>query len=135
MKAFLCTALALSAWASFAPLGQAQFPNAPGGGFGNPLPRPIVSPYLNILRGGDPAINYYGLVRPQIAFGKAFQTLGNEVSTLESQAGQPSQTGNRSSFMNHSRYFMNYGAAGGGGGRPTSQPAAPQRSTSSRTSR
>ena len=39
---------------------QALRPFAPGYG-GNPA----ISPYLNLLQRGNPAVNYYGLVRPQ----------------------------------------------------------------------
>jgi hypothetical protein len=67
-----------------------------------------VSPYLNLLRGGDPGINYYGLVRPQVAFGKAFQTLGDNVVAIETNtANSTPQTGHRSSFMTQGQYFMN----------------------------
>src|SRR5256885_1629029 len=34
--------------------------------FTNPYARPPLSPYLNLNRGGIPAVNYYGLVRPQL---------------------------------------------------------------------
>jgi len=36
---------------------------------------PTVSPYLNLDRGGNPAVNFYGLVRPQIDANRAFQQL------------------------------------------------------------
>ena len=42
-----------------------------------------VSPYLNLRLTGDPALNYYGLVRPQVLANKTFQTLGNEINNLE----------------------------------------------------
>src|SRR5207248_3179987 len=32
----------------------------------NPFARSPISPFLNLNRGGNPAINYYGLVRPQL---------------------------------------------------------------------
>ena len=104
---------------------QAQFGTNTGGG------RPAVSPYLNLFRGGDPAINYYGLVRPQIAAGKNFDQLGLEFNTLQSGLNQAPQSGHVSSFMTQSRYFMtNNGAsrqaatkavqAGGSTGNPAS---------------
>ena len=37
---------------------------------------PTVSPYLNLGRGGgNPAVNYYGIVRPQMDTNRAFQQL------------------------------------------------------------
>ncbi len=37
---------------------------------------PSVSPYLNMGRGGsNPAVNYYGIVRPQVDTNRAFQQL------------------------------------------------------------
>ncbi len=33
--------------------------------------RPTISPYLNLLRQGNPALNYYGLVRPEQEFRSA----------------------------------------------------------------
>ena len=128
MKKHTIPLAVMTVWAICASASHAQVAPPGGGAFGQ-LSRPAVSPYLNILRGGDPAINYYGLVRPQVAFGKAFQSLGNDVTALESAPNALSQTGNRSSFMTHSRYFMNNGA---GGGRPASQPAQQQRPPSSR---
>ena len=61
---------------------QGQYPqqSVPGTA-GVPMPsgyRPPLSPYLNLLRGGDPAINYYYAVRP---------ALMNGVSPLGSMAG------------------------------------------------
>jgi hypothetical protein len=85
-----------------------------------------VSPYLNLNRGGNPAINYYGLVRPQVAAANAIATLGADFNALEASTGQLVQTGNRSSFMTQGRYFMNNGAARPGiqpGGQAGSQPS------------
>jgi len=62
-------ALALAGALLTAP-AQAQVPYRPGGY----LP-PAYSPYLNLLRQGNPAINYYGLVRPQIDFRNQIQGL------------------------------------------------------------
>ncbi|MGL6074185.1 MAG: hypothetical protein ACRC8S_08490 [Fimbriiglobus sp.] len=60
-----------------------------------PMPavyRPPISPYLNLLRGGDPAINYYYAVRPGIMAG---------VNPTGSVTSMPSQSGNqlRSGFF------------------------------------
>jgi hypothetical protein len=120
------------AWALFAAQAQAQFSGPRfGGSFGTPPPTPAVSPYLNLLNTGDPAINYYGLVRPQFATNRALQNLGSELNYLESAPGgnpalqqQFFQTGIRSGFQTHYRYFMTNGFPGGarGGSRSGSLP-------------
>lgn len=46
--------------------------------------RPTVSPYLNLLRGGSPAINYFGIVRPEL---QMQQNLGQ----LQQQLNQANQ--------------------------------------------
>jgi hypothetical protein len=107
MKNYIRLGCIVVAWGAAAASARAQFPGSFGGGFGNPLSRPAVSPYLNIARGGDPAINYYGLVRPQVAFGRAFQAVEGNVVALQADINQPVQTGQRSSFMTQSKYFMN----------------------------
>lgn len=109
---------AMLVWSLSAAIGRAQFGT---NSFGVPAPRPSISPYLNLVRGGSPAINYYGLVRPQVAAARAIETLGNEFQSLESTANQPSQTGHRSSFMTQSQYFMNTNVA-----RPGGTPAGGQ---------
>jgi hypothetical protein len=98
---------AMLVWGCVATACQAQFNPR----FGAGAPGPAVSPYLNLQRGGNPAINYYGLVRPQVAAARAFESLGNDVANLEASS-QVVQTGIRSSFMTQGRYFMNNGAVG-----------------------
>ena len=114
MKTIVLCVVALGFLAYFATASQAQYPNMPG--MGGQVGRPAVSPYLNIIRGGDPGINYYGLVRPQVAAAKAFQSLGDNIVALEASANQPLQTGHTSSFMTHYRYFgTSVGRPGGQG--------------------
>ena len=107
MKKYVRLAVAVLVWGFLTTACQAQFNPR----FGTGAPGPAVSPYLNLQRGGNPAINYYGLVRPQIAAARAFEALGTEVNNLEASS-QVSQTGNRSSFMTQGRYFMNNGGPG-----------------------
>src|SRR5262245_7333705 len=81
----------------------------------NPLYRPAVSPYLNLARGGNPAINYYGIVKPQVDFGRQIQMLQLQQQslmptwglTLEDDLTQPttSITGHPSMFFNYGHYF------------------------------
>jgi hypothetical protein len=78
-------------------------------------PPPGYSPYLNLLRPGtNPAINYYGLVRPQQAFAQSMQFLQGELMSqptlADSQSGGPATTGHSIFFMNYGGYFMNTGA-------------------------
>lgn len=102
---------------------HAQGPNRPGLN-----PYPTVSPYVNLLnnRGGNPAINYYGMVRPQFAFRGAVQQLqqgiqANQDAFVDLQtanAGYP-ETGHAAGFQTQVHYFMNTG------GQRTGAPQAP----------
>jgi hypothetical protein len=98
----------------------------------NPGLSPTVSPYLNLLRGGTaPAINYYGLVRPQFAFASELYGLQQQVNTLgqqvsaEEAAATPVSTGHRSGFMTHTRYFQTLGSPPAGGPRGSVYGARP----------
>jgi hypothetical protein len=124
MKRIISRVAILCGCALFASECHAQYPGSRFGGIGGTGPgvRPPVSPYLNLLNQGDPAINYYGLVRPQFAYNRALQNLGNELNYLEAtpQGGSlpPSQTGIRATFMTQYKYFMNNGYGTGMGYRP-----------------
>jgi hypothetical protein len=80
----------------------------------SPLPRPAFSPYLNLLnRNTNPAIQYYGIVRPEEEFTTSIQqlqvqgtSLQQSVGNLEANAAIP-PTGHRSQFMNYNKYFQN----------------------------
>ncbi len=102
-----------------------------GGGYLLPNRRPAVSPYINLLRtGSDPAINYYGIVRPEVAFRSSINSLDQQQSNLANQQAQEytqnSQlppTGQGAGFSTQYRYFMTVGGrpgmgSGGSGGRP-----------------
>jgi hypothetical protein len=131
MKKLASHVIALCGLAVFAGESLGQFGPRPG--FGGGGVRPTVSPYLNIVNGGnDAAINYFGLVRPQVAFGRAIQNLNNDFNFLDSNASQlnqqnqTSQTGHRSSFMTQGRYFMNngYGSGVTGGNQYSFRPGS-----------
>lgn len=85
--------------------------------------RPPVSPYLNLARRDvNPAINYYGLVRPQLEFRNALQRVENQVTGLEQQGAPGSDftadlpaTGQRAGFQTQNRYFFNSGVGVAGG--------------------
>jgi hypothetical protein len=119
------TALALGAALYFAAPAQAQI-----GVYNRPLinPRPTVSPYLNIFRGGSGAVNYYGVVRPQMETARQIYALQQEVAQMPppmlfpaalTQGLPPpdagSSTGHPVAFQYHSHF---YGRGGGGGGSP-----------------
>jgi hypothetical protein len=117
---FLPPAL-LALAAMFAPgVARAQVPS-----YGRPLPgytSPAVSPYLNLLRrGSDPAINYYGIVRPQIDFRSSIAGLQQQVIGLDTTVDQQGQaaalgpTGHPVTFMNYSHYFSGINGAGRAG--------------------
>ena len=78
---------------------------------GNPLGSPVLSPYLNLARGGNPAINYYGIVRPQQELRRDYQQLQQEIlanqyalTTAETGAVQLT-TGHAARFFNYSHYY------------------------------
>jgi len=77
----------------------------------NPYARPTISPYLNLARPGSPAINYYGLVRPEQRFYAGFLQLSQQVAANQQQlertgaeAMEPN-TGHSAYFMNLSHYY------------------------------
>jgi len=144
MKRFTLAALAALAVAALLGPGRAsaQFPyQQPQDA--NPYKRPAFSPYLNMARGGNPAVNYYGLVRPQMATSQALQTLavGQQIQqfgqsapggAFQSNQGQDlglggmPVTGHAATFFNYSTYFPQ-GTAGGQGGRAVGSIGQAQR--------
>src|SRR5262245_13528577 len=119
-KYFLAALLAAALWAPAAP---AQLPARPGGVA--PITRPTYSPYLNLLRRDNPAaLNYYGLVRPELAFRSGIGTLQGDVAAnrqlITTGLGGGSGeliTGRGARFLNTRGYFLNAsgGAAAGRG--------------------
>jgi hypothetical protein len=111
-----------------AQMAMAQVPGTPFGRY-QPLPRPALSPYLNLLRSGNIGYNYYTLVQPQMAFQKGINQLQQDIVATNQQiqsdiGGDPSQltTGHKFGYMTHTKYFLNQGLGGagttGGGFRP-----------------
>jgi hypothetical protein len=100
---------------------QAQLPFGPQnnawGGMVPPTP-PAFSPYLNLNRqGASPAVNYYGLVRPQLQFRNAIQGLQSQTTQVNpfvqaTAADQTLITGHQFGFMNSRMYFQNQNSAG-----------------------
>jgi hypothetical protein len=88
---------------------------------GPPASRPAYSPYLNLLRAGNsPAVNYYGLVRPEVTARQSLQAVQSAVSVnqrtlLELAGSDLGQTGVPAQFLNHGGYFLNHLGGGGPG--------------------
>jgi hypothetical protein len=97
------------------PTAQAQTGSVP-----RPLPTraptPALSPYLDLTRTGDPAINYYLGTLPEIQRRRFEQSAGAAISDLERGQGSPTlsandlmpplpQTGHRTTFNNLGGYF------------------------------
>jgi hypothetical protein len=101
-------------------------PPAPGG-----VGRPTDSPYLNLVRpGGSPALNYFGLVRPELQFRQSIQNLQGAVTANQEAIGGIQAevtgipvTGHPTQFLNYGGYFLNSGPSLGAGraGGPASQ--------------
>ena len=133
-------ALAAAVPAVLPAAASAQFFQPPGSYVRPYQPsRPTVSPYLNINRGGtSPAINYYGIVRPQMQTQQNLQDMQQQLTaqaavgpgpdtamplTTGSLGATPlvSTTGHPVSYFNYSHYFpgilnrggMRTGSSGG----------------------
>ena len=123
MKRFLVAALfSLFVWGTgggklFAQIGTYVPPYQSG---------PAVSPYLNMFR-GNPAINYYGIIQPQLQTAQQLQQmqtiLNQPLSAGQALTGTgvPTQnqlvndTGHPVMFLNYSYYYPVYGGQGPGG--------------------
>ena len=94
----------------------------------NPYGQPAISPYLNLTRPGNPAVNLYGLVRPQQDVNRQLQGLQQQQHALMAQLGAGSEddvtvpnyaiTGHATVFFNYSHYF----GQAGGNIHPTAPP-------------
>jgi hypothetical protein len=89
---------------------------APGAALAQvPITRPTVSPYLNLLQGGQPpGVNYYGIVRPELDFRSSIQKLQQQNQTnqqaladLQNPTVLPA-TGHFTGFMTQGPYFQSF---------------------------
>jgi hypothetical protein len=77
----------------------------------SPYSTPGFSPYLNLLRGGNQAVNYYGLVLPEIKAMNSIQQLQEQVARPQQTVVAPptnraqSETGHVTRFMQYGQYF------------------------------
>jgi hypothetical protein len=118
MRHLIVAAMASLGVAGFVTTGTAKAqvgrPGFPGAG--SPYSTPGLSPYLNLLQRGNPAINYYGLVRPQQGYNYAINSLeqavtANRVAATAAENLAAPATGHQVSFLNYRRFFLNTGAA------------------------
>jgi len=113
---FIRVAIAISLVAYASSSARAQAPQG----------RPTYSPYLNLLRSGNPTFqNYYGLVRPQIQANQSIQSLQGQLqdtnAVIASNATDTSGnvlpvTGQGFGYMTHRGYFLNNLSSGSGSG-------------------
>jgi hypothetical protein len=110
-SALIALTLALAASAAYA-----QAPVQPPT---QPYSPPVLNPYLNLLNRGNPAINYYGIVRPQIQQGQQLQMLQFGLNRTAAEAATAEQTaltapgasavlpdtGHVAGFMTQTKYF------------------------------
>jgi hypothetical protein len=88
---------------------SAQYPPGyPGGVAG----QPGISPYLNLAGSRNPAVSYFGIVRPQMAFQNALGGLQQQVTNFGQQADPTDPTLTRGTghpvyFNNLSHYYNN----------------------------
>ena len=86
----------------------------------SPFSRPAVSPFLNLTRGGvNPAISYFGLVRPQIQTQAELQQLQAATAQPYLDNGQVltqpiTNTGTGARFLTSNKYFLTTGKPGSG---------------------
>ena len=96
---------------------------------------PGYSPYLNLARGGNAGLNYYGLVRPQLAFQNSLLGLQQQVNTNQQLiatglGGGPIgslETGHSAYFLTTGGYFLSQQRPGFGGQAVGGQGANQQR--------
>jgi hypothetical protein len=108
---------------------QGQPPGAPG-----MLPRtqPAFSPYLNLLRqGNSPALNYFGLVRPELNFRSSINNLQQQANIDQQAIGDLQMsnlptTGHSVMFLNTRGYFQSQSGGPGNNRGMQSMPAPPQ---------
>jgi len=113
----------------------------------NPYNKPVVSPWINLNRGGNPAVNLYGLVQPQLETSSTLTQLQQQQQALATGAvalgGNQNlpTTGHPTRFLNYSHYFLRqggqttdgtagasqFGSTYAGAGTAPNNPFAPQR--------
>jgi hypothetical protein len=120
MKQLVWGPLAAAALLVSGMAGQAPAQIPFGTPLANPYYRPPISPYLGLTLPGSTAINYYGIVRPQIDQLAALQQLQSQLGTTPGYPGGVNTgllvTGHVSQFQDHWGYFQNWRTGTYGGG-------------------
>ena len=111
--------LPLASLVSVCLLGTPALAQPPGGPPQGPRVAAPFSPYLNLSRQStNSAINYYGVVRPEMQFANAIQDLQRQVApgpfTNTNTGDQPIVTGHGFGFQNQNIYFLNQNQFSGG---------------------
>jgi hypothetical protein len=91
---------------------------------------PVLSPYLNLNNRGNPAVNYYNFVQPQVQLSQPFAGYqgpptpayqpGDEavLDPHDPTSAIPRPSGHPSTFNSTGSYFNSLGTIGSGFGRP-----------------
>jgi hypothetical protein len=74
-----------------------------------PSNRPTISPYLNLARGGNTAINYYGVVRPQQETARSLQNIQQQLQFGQSTPPASEEAGSTRFLTGHPTQFGNLG--------------------------
>jgi hypothetical protein len=133
----LFAAVAITAALTASASAQNPFPYTNPAGAYQPQRPPVLSPYLNLNNRGNPAVNYYNFVQPQLQLAQPF--VGNQGPALPAyQAGDeavldphdptsimPRPSGHPSTFNSTGAYFNSLGTIGSGFGRPGGGVQAP----------
>ena len=133
MNRLLLAALAAAALLATAAAARAQ------PAFGTPgfAPPPTSFNWLNLRRGGNPAINYFNFVAPQVQANQAFANYqgpplpgvqpGDEVALDPHNPTDriPRPSGHASTFNSTGSYFNSFGTIGSAG-RPAASAQTPQ---------
>jgi hypothetical protein len=95
-------------------------------------PPPGYSPYLNLVRPGNPGANYYGLVRPQVEFRADLLRLQRNTTALQTGLSQMSggdlTTGHAAGFMYYGGYYPGLSRGGAPARSLPNMPPPPSRS-------
>lgn len=86
--------------------------------------------YLNLTRGGNSAVNYYGIVRPNAFNQNALANMQQDYNSLTQSSTQSDPnsmrtTGHAATFMNFGHYYprLNPGGGGNAAARPSGAPS------------
>lgn len=119
----IATLLCFAGMLNMPAIVTAQVPSQPSSSFN----------YLNLTRGGNPAVNYYGIVKPNVFNQNALANIQQEYNSLtqsstQSDPNSVGSTGHAAGFMNYGHYYPRLNAGGGGGSNRTSSSSpAPRR--------